>query len=175
MASRTEGSPPPPPNAARAVAWDRSSCAGDFPGHLLRSMQDEVSDPIPLHAQSTWLDGVTNYRAAPGVFPKGMTYHFDGLAVLMSFEVLWTVTPSAFSGCCSWAVPPSVSGGCDVLERPYADRTRGAHPPPPLDPPPLRPPLPPSSRALIRPSGEDAMGRRCILDSPPPRAGGCPQ
>ena len=24
-------------------------------------------------------------------------------------------------------------------------------------------------RALIRPSGEDAMGRRCILDSPPGR------
>ena len=26
-------------------------------------------------------------------------------------------------------------------------------------------------RALIRPSGEDAMGRSCILDSPPPRQG----
>ena len=25
-----------------------------------------------------------------------------------------------------------------------------------------------ASRALIRPSGEDAMGRSCILDSPPP-------
>ena len=30
-------------------------------------------------------------------------------------------------------------------------------------------------RALIRLSGEDAMGRSCILDSPPPQAGGCPQ
>ena len=29
-------------------------------------------------------------------------------------------------------------------------------------------------RALIRPSGEDAMGRSCILDSPP-GAGGCPR
>ena len=29
-------------------------------------------------------------------------------------------------------------------------------------------------RALIRPSGEDAMGRGCILDSPP-GAGGCPR
>ena len=28
-------------------------------------------------------------------------------------------------------------------------------------------------QALIRPSGEDAMGKSCILD--PPRAGGCPQ
>ena len=29
-------------------------------------------------------------------------------------------------------------------------------------------------RALIRPSGEDAMGRSCLLDSPP-QAGGCPR
>ena len=32
-----------------------------------------------------------------------------------------------------------------------------------------------ASRALIRPSGEDAMGRSCILDPPPPQAGGCPR
>ena len=31
------------------------------------------------------------------------------------------------------------------------------------------PPPPPAYRALIRPSGEDAMGRSCILDSPPGR------
>ena len=42
------------------------------------------------------------------------------------------------------------------------------------------PPSPPlvmtASRALIRPSGEDAMGRSCILDAPPPPwGGGCPQ
>ena len=34
-------------------------------------------------------------------------------------------------------------------------------------------PSPPPARALIRPSGEDAMGRSCILD--PTQAGGCPQ
>ena len=36
-----------------------------------------------------------------------------------------------------------------------------------LDPPPLDT----GYRALIRPSGEDAMGRSCILDAPPPPPG----
>ena len=53
---------------------------------------------------------------------------------------------------------------------------------PPAPPPPLvvvSTPQPgvfvmTASRALIRPSGEETMGRSCILDSPP-EAGGCPQ
>ena len=65
------------------------------------------------------------------------------------------------------------------------DDTAAQHPPPPPHVPfTLRvvvstsPPgvlVMTASRALIRLSGEDAMGRRCILDSPPPQAGGCPR
>ena len=46
----------------------------------------------------------------------------------------------------------------------------GGSPPPPPTEALCQPPPPPSIyRALIRPSGEDAMGRSCILDSHPGR------
>lgn len=33
-----------------------------------------------------WMDGMVHYRLLPGVFPKGMDFHFDGLATVMSFR-----------------------------------------------------------------------------------------
>ena len=50
-------------------------------------------------------------------------------------------------------------------------------PTPCVNPPSTSPPgvfVMTASQALIRPSGEDAMGRSCILDSPPPPGRGMP-
>eukprot|EP00440_Ansanella_granifera_P012682 gb/GFBE01013779.1/.p1 GENE.gb/GFBE01013779.1/~~gb/GFBE01013779.1/.p1 ORF type:complete len:537 (+),score=124.85 gb/GFBE01013779.1/:1-1611(+) len=59
-------------------------------GHFLRSMElVEGAD----HGQFTLsprdaedLQGVSHYRLAPGIFPKGMHFHFDGLATVLKFE-----------------------------------------------------------------------------------------
>ena len=47
-------------------------------------------------------------------------------------------------------------------------KTAVGYPPPPSLP---QPGVLTASWALIRPPGEDAMGRSCILDPPPPRQG----
>merc|ERR1719329_1136048 len=33
-----------------------------------------------------WLAGLDHYRLLPGIFPKGMEFHFDGLATVMKFS-----------------------------------------------------------------------------------------
>lgn len=39
-----------------------------------------------------WLDGYQHFRLLPGSFPKGMHYHFDGLASVMQFTFRLNVT-----------------------------------------------------------------------------------
>ena len=34
-----------------------------------------------------WLAGLNHYRLLPGIFPKGMEFHFDGLATVMKFSI----------------------------------------------------------------------------------------
>ena len=41
---------------------------------------------LPLQPGSAPLAGATHYRLVPGVFPRGMGYHFDGLATVLSFR-----------------------------------------------------------------------------------------
>lgn len=45
------------------------------------------SNGVNVNPQSEWLNekNVTHYRLIPGKFPKGMGYHFDGLATVMAF------------------------------------------------------------------------------------------
>lgn len=53
---------------------------------FLCSTNESVTS-VPLNPQSAWMsrEGVTHYRLLPGVFPKGMNYHFDGFATVMQF------------------------------------------------------------------------------------------
>jgi len=58
-------------------------------GHLgcfLKGMNNTDTLEIPLRESSKILSGVTHYRLVPGLFPKGIKYHFDGLATVMSFR-----------------------------------------------------------------------------------------
>ena len=54
-------------------------------GNFLRSM-NESHYALPLQPGSAPLAGATHYRLVPGVFPRGMGYHFDGLATVMAFR-----------------------------------------------------------------------------------------
>ena len=38
-----------------------------------------------LPAELNWLSGHQHYRLIPGAFPKGIDYHFDGLAMVLQF------------------------------------------------------------------------------------------
>jgi beta,beta-carotene 9',10'-dioxygenase len=61
---------------------------GVYPPYLLRNM-DAVGELFTQPMKSAfpkWLDGYTHYRLAPGVFLKGMDYHFDGLATVLKFS-----------------------------------------------------------------------------------------
>lgn len=55
-------------------------------GFLFSTMDSSVELTVPLNEQSKWLDGFSNYRNIPGVFPEGMDYYFDGLATLSKFQ-----------------------------------------------------------------------------------------
>lgn len=55
-------------------------------GFLFSTMDSSVELTVPLNEQSKWLDGFSNYRNIPGVFPEGMDYFFDGLATLSKFQ-----------------------------------------------------------------------------------------
>jgi carotenoid cleavage dioxygenase-like enzyme len=54
-------------------------------GNFLRSMNESRFE-VPLQPASAPLAGATHFRLVPGVFPRGMGYHFDGLATVMSFR-----------------------------------------------------------------------------------------
>ena len=73
-------------------------------------------------------------------------------------DVVWAVECHRASGIMASPAPRRSTEGTRV----------GLPPGRRLDPPPSPPPSPPY-RALIRPLGEDAMGRSCILDSHPGR------
>ena len=56
-------------------------------GHFFRDINS--SDSVQsLHRQSQWMGGsqLVHYRLLPGRFPKGMGYHFDGLATVMALR-----------------------------------------------------------------------------------------
>ena len=54
-------------------------------GNFLRSMSESAYE-LPLQPASAPLAGATHFRLVPGLFPRGMGYHFDGLATVMSFS-----------------------------------------------------------------------------------------
>ena len=54
-------------------------------GNLLRSIDDELDFTAPIKFPE-WMKGATHYRLFSGIFPQGMEYHFDGLAVVMSIR-----------------------------------------------------------------------------------------
>lgn len=58
-----------------------------FPGYLLRNM-DSIgsSQAFASNKNSKWLEGTSHYRLVPGLWLKGMNYHFDGLATVIKFE-----------------------------------------------------------------------------------------
>eukprot|EP00937_MAST-01D_sp_MAST-1D-sp2_P007012 g7012.t1 len=71
-----------------------SAPAGTGAGYFFRSITP--TQPTLLHSSSalgtaggapSWLAGHAHYRLLPGTFPKGMTYHFDGLAAVAQFNV----------------------------------------------------------------------------------------
>jgi all-trans-8'-apo-beta-carotenal 15,15'-oxygenase len=53
--------------------------------NFLRST-NETGNSVLLNPQSAWLEHHSHYRLLPGVFPKGMNYHFDGFATVMQFK-----------------------------------------------------------------------------------------
>jgi beta,beta-carotene 9',10'-dioxygenase len=61
---------------------------GVYPPYLLRNMEaiGEIYTQ-PLQSEfPQWLNGYTHLRLAPGIFLKGMDYHFDGLATVLKFS-----------------------------------------------------------------------------------------
>lgn len=57
-------------------------------GYFLKSFNATEPIVLPLddHVAQA-LDGLTHYRLLPAVFPKGMEYHFDGLATVLKMSV----------------------------------------------------------------------------------------
>eukprot|EP00667_Euglena_gracilis_P006298 EG_transcript_6348 len=64
---------------------DRRAIRGEVLGHLLRSMPAGPGAPVPVPPALRWLDGTEVFRVVPGHFPRGMDYHFDGLAMVLRF------------------------------------------------------------------------------------------
>eukprot|EP01050_Picozoa_sp_SAG11_P033863 SAG11_NODE_11701_length_743_cov_1.128882_2_plen_192_part_01 len=56
-------------------------------GYFFRDLNASTADHA-LHPQSQWLGDtkLAHYRLLPGRFPRGMGYHFDGLATVMSLR-----------------------------------------------------------------------------------------
>lgn len=58
-------------------------------GYFLRTVdrgQSVLADLVLNPQQAADLEGVSHYRILPGIFPKGMQYHFDGLATVLQFN-----------------------------------------------------------------------------------------
>ena len=74
---------------ADTVEQNAGSEQGDAPvGYFLRSMSAaNFSLPIDDARVAAALEGVEHFRLLPAVFPKGMGYHFDGLATVMKMSV----------------------------------------------------------------------------------------
>lgn len=54
-------------------------------GNLLRTMDDGMDFSISLK-YPPWMEKHSHYRVFSGIFPEGMNFHFDGLAVVMSMK-----------------------------------------------------------------------------------------
>ena len=71
-----------------APAPARSGFGVTMPSHFFANAREEPTREIsPLGTTPpAWLGEHSHYRLLPGYFPKGMTYHFDGLAVVAQFN-----------------------------------------------------------------------------------------
>ena len=58
-------------------------------GYFLRTLNSSagMQSVVLEDSDAKSLDGLTHYRLLPGVFPKGMGYHFDGLATVLKMWV----------------------------------------------------------------------------------------
>ena len=65
-----------------------SDGASTMPAHFFANAREEPSREIaPVGTvPPAWLGDHSHYRLLPGQFPEGMTYHFDGLAVVSQFN-----------------------------------------------------------------------------------------
>lgn len=79
---------PPKPTASPAAEAARSGSGVTMPSHFFADAREEPAREIaPMgSAPPAWLGEHSHYRLLPGHFPEGMTYHFDGLAVVSQFN-----------------------------------------------------------------------------------------